>query len=221
MKDLFNIKSKGSIVHEYRYQILFVALMANILMPGFFGVHNRIAVVTPLLNILLLFGSFLVIQKLRKFALYALAFGVLGASSNWLDDQLRFWGVLVFAIYFIIVAYELFSGLLSKKEIGFKDIVGALDGYLMIGFIGSLLMLAIHIIYDQAFANVLPGMAGACDIQYFSYVTLSTIGYGDIVPLIPAAKGAVLIVGLMGQIYLVVVIAAFVGRFITRAKPID
>ena len=51
-------------------------------------------------------------------------------------------------------------------------------------------------------------------IMYYSYITLMTIGYGDIVPATPLAQKATILTGLMGQFYLVIVTAIVVGKYI-------
>ena len=51
------------------------------------------------------------------------------------------------------------------------------------------------------------------DMVYYSFVTLATLGYGDIVPLSPSAKGLAILEAIVGQIYLVVVVARLVSLY--------
>ncbi len=53
-------------------------------------------------------------------------------------------------------------------------------------------------------------------IMYFSYITLLTIGYGDILPITPLAQKAVVLIGLAGQFYLVIITAIVVGKYINQ-----
>jgi hypothetical protein len=48
---------------------------------------------------------------------------------------------------------------------------------------------------------------------YYSFVTLATLGYGDIVPLSPSARGLAILEAVVGQIYLVVVVARLVSLY--------
>ena len=50
------------------------------------------------------------------------------------------------------------------------------------------------------------------NFQYFSTITLTTVGFGDIVPITPAARLATGLEAIVGQLYLAVVIATLVGR---------
>jgi hypothetical protein len=52
--------------------------------------------------------------------------------------------------------------------------------------------------------------------EYYSFVTLTTLGYGDITPLTKVAKAFSVLEAVVGQLYLVVVVAWFVGMHVSR-----
>ena len=54
------------------------------------------------------------------------------------------------------------------------------------------------------------------NFQYFSTITLTTVGFGDIVPVTPAARLVTGLESMVGQLYLAVVIATLVGRVAAR-----
>ncbi len=54
--------------------------------------------------------------------------------------------------------------------------------------------------------------------MYYSYITLLTIGYGDILPVTTLAQKAAMLIGLSGQIYLVVITAIVVGKYISQSQ---
>lgn len=54
-------------------------------------------------------------------------------------------------------------------------------------------------------------------ILYYSFITLMTIGYGEIVPVIPVAQKAAILVGLIGQFYLVIVTAVVIEKYIRHS----
>lgn len=207
----------GKLTH-YRYQILFLVLIGNILLPGFFPDEFRADWITPVTNTVVMFACFLIVQKRRKIAGYVMVVGVLGVLFGWFDGTLRGIGMLIFALYIGLVTYELFSGLLKRKIIEMKEVIGALVGYMLIGYIGAMLFIVVAIGYDGAFSNVGTGREGIQDLFYFAYITMLTIGYGEITPLIPASRGVAMILGLIGQFYLVVVIATFVGKFLMNTS---
>jgi len=56
------------------------------------------------------------------------------------------------------------------------------------------------------------------ELMYFSYISLTTIGYGDILPITPLARKAAILIGLVGQMYLVVITAIVVGKYINQSS---
>jgi len=63
---------------------------------------------------------------------------------------------------------------------------------------------------------------GQLDLQtaiYFSFVTLATLGYGDIVPVTPTARGFAVSEAILGQLYLAVLVARLVGAVASRRNP--
>jgi hypothetical protein len=56
------------------------------------------------------------------------------------------------------------------------------------------------------------------DMTYFSLVTLATVGYGDILPRSETARMMAMIEAVVGQFYVAVVVAAFVGMFAARRR---
>jgi voltage-gated potassium channel Kch len=56
------------------------------------------------------------------------------------------------------------------------------------------------------------------ELRYFSFVTLTTVGYGDVTPLSPAARALATLEALSGQIYLAVTLARLVSNRVTERR---
>jgi voltage-gated potassium channel len=56
------------------------------------------------------------------------------------------------------------------------------------------------------------------DMTYFSLVTLATVGYGDILPVTPTARMLAMIQAVVGQFYVAVIVAVFVGMYASRRR---
>ena len=56
------------------------------------------------------------------------------------------------------------------------------------------------------------------DLMYFSFITLLTIGYGDILPVSQFARNAAIVIGLLGQFYLVIVTGVVVEKYIRHSE---
>lgn len=86
---------------------------------------------------------------------------------------------------------------------------GAISAYLSFGIAFSFIYGAVHRVAPEAFSNVIDGGLG--EFNYFSFVTLTTLGYGDITPVYETTRALVVLQTLIGQIFLVVVVARVVS----------
>jgi hypothetical protein len=91
----------------------------------------------------------------------------------------------------------------------------ALSTYLLAGQVFGVCYWQIAQLRAGSFAvGGVPTAVGALDLPtsvYFSFVTLATLGYGDIVPLTPTARGLAVSEAIVGQLYLAVLVARLVG----------
>ena len=103
-------------------------------------------------------------------------------------------------------------------------VVGALCGFLLILTVFMRVHGLIEALRPDSYRmHGLPLSQGTdamlvASFQYFSTITLTTVGFGDIVPVTPAARVATGLEAIVGQLYLAVVIATLVGRVAARRE---
>lgn len=109
-----------------------------------------------------------------------------------------------------IIRYILFN------PIGVNEIYACITGYLILGVTGA----PLFYITEQVFENALqlPAQAQFYDFIYFSFITLTSVGYGDISPIHPFAKAISVLISVMGQLYLTILIAIIIGKFLAGDK---
>ena len=56
------------------------------------------------------------------------------------------------------------------------------------------------------------------DYLYFSFVTLTTLGYGDVIPVSHLARSTTMLIAVTGQLYMTILIAMLVGKFLSRPE---
>ena len=102
---------------------------------------------------------------------------------------------------------------MSARQVHLRHLLAALNAYLLVGvFLG-----AIWLALEQALpGSLLAGGTPMADMTlpdgiYFSFVTLATLGYGDIVPATPIARGIAVFEAVFGQLYLAVMVARLVS----------
>jgi hypothetical protein len=123
--------------------------------------------------------------------------------------------VVLFLGYVIVVVYR---AVLSESSFTENTVAGAISVYLLIGIFWSVVYSIVAIIQPESFSSYrideVGGMvrfAGGADFLYFSFVTLATLGYGDISPKTPLAQTASWVEGVVGQLFIAITIASLVG----------
>ena len=109
----------------------------------------------------------------------------------------------------------------SEGPITTHRIQGSILVYLLIGFTWSVAYQLLHTLSPAAFsfAQGDPGPAHARDpLIYYSFVTLTTVGYGDITPVHPTARSLAIAEALIGQLYPAILIARLVSLRISSSR---
>lgn len=120
---------------------------------------------------------------------------------------------LLFVIFFfILMTLFCLYFTLQDKTISLTTIFGSLSAYLFIGFVFAYIYLFIETVSPMS----LSGLQAQEESKaiYFSFITLTTVGFGDIVPLKPIVQTLVWIESFTGQSYLAIIIGQLVGRYI-------
>ena len=87
------------------------------------------------------------------------------------------------------------------------------------GLICALTYTLIELLLGTAFTNVLNNLAWyelLPDFVYFSFVTMTTLGFGDIAPAMPITRFLVYLEAIVGQFYLAILVASLVGSKISK-----
>jgi hypothetical protein len=109
-------------------------------------------------------------------------------------------------------------GVFDQRDVNRQSVAGAVCIYLFIGILFTFLYGATAAIGPGAFFA--QGTDGTPAIRiYFSYVTLATLGYGDYSPSAQPGRSFAVAEALIGQLYLVTVVALLVGRFGQARRP--
>jgi voltage-gated potassium channel len=118
--------------------------------------------------------------------------------------------LLVFSVVTIIMASRqvLLTGAVDSNKI-----VGAICIYLLMGIAWA----EAYLLVERIFPGSIPALSGENwrhhteDALYFSYVTLTTLGYGDISPVQPLARYLAYLQAVVGQFYIAIVVASLIG----------
>ena len=174
---------------------------------------------------------------------YIVAFSSLDFGSNWrkfvvlmvllmmgantLDEFGRFGWASILAltvtlVFFIGVAYTASKRVLFSGNVDLNTIIGALAVYILIGLIWANLYLIALEIYPTALNGVEPQYWADnwSKAIYFSFITMTSLGYGDISPAISLTRVLASLQVIAGTFYMAIVVASLIGaRTTERPKP--
>ncbi len=125
--------------------------------------------------------------------------------------------LVVFLFYFMSTVIA-FTALLSPTPIDLNKIIGSVSVYLLVGINWAFVYYFAELVSPGSFSGFSlnpEGNTTLFDLIYYSYVTLSTLGYGDITPLTPVVRMLAMVEALFGQFYIAILVAVLVGTHIS------
>ena len=131
-------------------------------------------------------------------------------SSKWTTLLQSVLNLLFFALLLVFLGRNV---ILSKK-VNLAVIFGVANGYVLIAAIFSIFYMLLDLYVPGSIISQ-GSQISDFDYLYFSFVTITTLGYGDISPATEAAKSLSILTALCGQLYLSLVVAVIVGKFIS------
>lgn len=168
---------------------------------------------------LVIIASSLIASKSRtRMITYVLGFLTLLAIwlefSNASSQNFLLFRLVISLLLFINFCVLLLTQLREIKEVNLQFIMLPILGFLFLGVIGGTLFELMHFFNPSSF-NIVSGFSGF-SFYYFSFISITTVGYGDITPMTAPAQSLTLVLNIIGQFYLAIVIAVFVGKYINE-----
>ena len=203
-----------------RFLVLFFAI---------YPIVENSLVATLVLNLffmLIIFSGVIAISDTRRPLLISLGLALLAVVFRWTHYFYQFdlWLILEHSsntLFWTYIAVRMLKFILSQSNITAELIYAAVAVYFIFGLAWASIYQVIEISNPSSFS-----MSNAeastqnfiFQMWYFSMVTLTTLGYGDISPVTMTARVFVVLEAIMRQFYLAVLIASLIGRRIAQGK---
>jgi hypothetical protein len=154
------------------------------------------------------------VPRVALLAATAVAVGLAIVGNDIPQGLATVWFGIVLAITIVVVVRTV----LEHPVVTMQTIFGALSAYLMIGLMFAAFYAAInHFSGDPFFVGSQP--ANTNTLQYFSFTTLTTLGYGDFTAAANAGRAIATLEALTGQVFLATLVARLVASFVPRSRP--
>lgn len=150
-------------------------------------------------------------------ALIALA-SVLSRELGEVDDALTVIGLALLCLLLLVTPAVVVVRLAHRPAVTLDTVAGALAAYVQIGLFFTVVYRLVGIVQSAPFFAE-PGGSSLMDYEFFSFVTLTTLGYGNLVPATDAGKSLAMLEALLGQVFLVTVVAMAVSHLGSTRRP--
>jgi len=168
----------------------------------------------------LLFSAlfFLGVYALEKVSKVMVPIAIIAFITQWIA-MIFDWKILQFVsdltniVFFQMIIIKLIIQIAKSKVVTTDVIFESINGYLLMGVLfTSWIAILVYFIPD-AFNGIGPENFKLHEIIYFTFVTMTTLGYGEITPQIPIARSLAILISTSGQLYVAIIIAMLVGKF--------
>jgi len=164
-------------------------------------------------------GKGLIVTVILGLAAFALLLFDLFAHEQLQSFLRRPVGLPVAAVVLFIFLYcagVILHSLLTAERVFANEIIGTFNIYLIMGFAWAYVYLILELAAPGSLQSLGQSETNGVRFIYFSFITLTTVGFGDTVPGTPLAQMLVILEAIIGQFYVAVVVAYLVSMYITH-----
>ncbi len=179
-------------------------------------------------GLIILLSCLRVITKNRGFFIFMVVLSlvnlVIGSTellSQTNSDSFKTWGLAFRLIYYLLVFISIMSHVLDQSPVTSDKIAGSISAYILLGIVWSVVYTLFQHLQPGSFVipeHLQTDSTTGIWAVYFSFTTLTTLGYGDITPHLPAAQTYAIMEAACGQIFLTVLVARLVALQIIHSR---
>ena len=207
---------------ERRFFILLVLILFTIVLTPFLDQFIETRILMDLFLTTIFIFIIFAIRSKRHHVIVASILALPLIVSTWsfyfIDSRhigliTRIFSALFFG-YAVIIILQI---IVRSAEITREIIFAAVVAYLLIALMWAFLYMILELVIPGSFSIPQSSIRQeTMRFEYFSFITITTLGYGDITPLSDRASALALLEALIGKIYLVVLVAWLVGMHVSR-----
>jgi hypothetical protein len=151
--------------------------------------------------------------KRLVYSLLGLLFLVTVLGKFFANDYLPYFNLSILLLFFTASFWIAYKQILFEGEVDSNKMIGSLSLYLLLGLIWTVLYLFIFHLDPTAFSGLEAGRwrENFAEMAYYSFVTLTTLGYGDILPKSHIAQFFVYIEAIIGVFYMAIIVSSLIS----------
>ncbi len=209
---------KGKTLIKDRFVHLLVVLLSCFLLYPFLKRSEAVIPIVPLIFLVSIILVLRALQLRKRIFIICVIIAALAYLSDiffalekvpYLKELFSIISSIIYAVFLLMAIVFITRKLFNVRKVTTDTIIGGICVYVLIGFLWALFYYLIYSFDKGAFS--LPAGNNTPNLFYFSFITLTTTGYGDIFASDEIAMVLSSLEAIIGQIYLAVLIARLVG----------
>lgn len=215
-----------------RFSFMLISMVAMFFIVPLVG--NSQGVIDKLFgwfSIAVLISCLRAVSQSRRFFVFMLLLSIinvlLSGSEMVVQDESQPFLITVLGfkiIYFVLVFFSIMRFVLNTEQVTGDKICGAISAYLLMGIIWSFIYMIFHHLNPACFSVPVEWLStetiNSYWAIYFSFTTLTTLGYGDITPQTPLTQSYAVMQAAIGQIFLAVIVARLIALHISHKQDV-
>ena len=205
--------------------LILLFVMQFVIVPVF-GSYSSFMVIINIFLMLFIIAGIIALSKSSKKTVFLIIIPFLFVIVNWIVIIEKSPFLLLADVILTIATFGLLIGLVLVKvfepgPITAYRVIGSIVVYMLLAHLWSVIYLFIYQNVPDSFQITLPAFESntlEANFMYFSYITITTTGFGEIVPLHPFARALVQVEALVGVLYPVILIGRLVSDVNTKEK---
>jgi len=208
-------------IHIGRFLFLLISIVLMFALRPFLEDFIRISYLMDIFFFVIFLSAVYAISQKRSTFIIAFVMALLMEILIWVGhlteiSSFRTIGNFLAVLFIGYTATVILAYLFTEDEITGDVIMGAICVYFLIGLVWAFIFFTLELFQPGSFQMPKGQGIDLSHFSYYSYVTLTTLGYGDITPISTQARSLALLEAIMGQLYLAILVARLVGIHIAQ-----
>ena len=207
--------------------LLACQLALIILFPLF---RDRDSLVRDLLLTAIFFSGIFSLDFSTKSLKILLPLGVATSATTWIgyfvkNDFIYLIDFITTFLFLVAIVVLMIRHIARSQDVNRTIIFSSINGYLLLGVLSAVLLAISDVAHPYISTSgspaiIFPGqnVPQFNDYLYFGFVTLTTLGYGDVTLVSHLSRSMAVLIAVTGQLYMTILIAMLVGKFLARSE---
>jgi len=198
--------------------LLLIEILFTVFFTGFFpeSWHQNIYLG---MYVLMYFTAVVNLDQNKKVMIWLAVVSLIftGLTKIWFNTVIETISVSLDVAFFTFIVISLIRQIAGAKSVSPRVLLEAVNAYLLLGIVCTFLV-GLTVRLDPHSYNFSTAQIKPHDIMYYGFITLTTTGYGDFIPLKPWSQSLSILIAMSGQLYVAIIIALLVGKFSSQSE---